>query len=101
MQNSEVKRLHDIVRHILEKIPKTRECDHQLYAFYCTMQKGHFNLEMFLNYKTFGLSSFESISRARRRVQADFPHLQDNETKKKRAEMEQKYREYYGGRTNA
>lgn len=74
-------RVKDRVAAILIKYPKTRDCDKLLFLAYC---KVHCNLDSALDgtyqgYKTWFMSGqmpkFESITRARRKIQEENPKL--------------------------
>lgn len=64
-----------IVRDILLMKPETRNSDHRLYAEYIKKVKQNPNaielIDCFINPKKNGLVSFESVSRARRRLQEE------------------------------
>ena len=49
---------------------------------------------MLHNHVIFGLPSFESITRARRKVQAEYPELKDAKAVEIRAAEEEEYREF-------
>lgn len=53
--------------------------------------------DVFLEHKEFGLPSFESITRARRKIQKLHPELVDYYTKKSRNQLEKEYKTYYVG----
>lgn len=58
------------VKEILENSPATRENDNLLYVTY--LEEYHyidFNRETFVNYERYGLPSFKSIERVRRKIQ--------------------------------
>lgn len=50
---------------------------------------------LLLDHKDYGLPTFESITRARRKVQAQFEELVSEKTKLKRKQLENEYREFY------
>ena len=52
---------------------------------------------VFLEHRELGLPSFESITRARRKLQKMYSFLLDDETKKKREKLEKEYKNYYVG----
>lgn len=89
---------YNAVRQILIENPATRDDDMLLYGAF--MAK--FNLvsydktfyDVMSNAKKWGLPSYESITRARRKVQEKEPLLQ-GERRKQRMEEEAKYHEYY------
>lgn len=86
------------VRAILLENPRTRDDDMYLYSVFLAK----FNLvrpeetfyEVMLSAKSRGLPSYESITRARRKVQEMEEYLR-GEKRKARKEQEQKYREFY------
>lgn len=58
------------VKEMLENSPATRENDNLLYVTY--LEEYHyidFNRETFANYERYGLPSFKSIERVRRKIQ--------------------------------
>jgi len=80
------------VKDILEMYPSTRSNDHELYILFFENEfNSPFTKESFLKF----MQSFESVSRARRKVQENFPELKDEDTAKIRSEMEEIYRETY------
>lgn len=87
------------VKEILEAYPNTRENDNLLYVTY--LKEYHyidFNEETFINYEQYGLPSFKSVERSRRRIQNEsgiYKASEDIEEKRKEAEHE--YRKNYGG----
>lgn len=88
----ELKTIENQVQYLLEEYPSTRQSDHDLYVQYFeTFLHKEFTKENFINQS----QSFEGISRARRRVQEQYPELKDEVTAIKRADMELKYQEYY------
>lgn len=90
-----------LVKAILEKYPETRDDDNLLWAkvleavnFDSSDMTLSFVLE---NVKRYGLPSFQTVSRARRKVQQDHPELKGTaRIQQKRKEQEQKYREFFG-----
>lgn len=94
-----MKDYYNTVRQILIENPRTRDDDMLLYSaflakfmivgvdetFYHVMQTA----------KARGIPSYESITRARRKVQEQEPMLQ-GESRKRRMEEEQRYHEHYG-----
>lgn len=68
---------------ILEECPRTRYDDmvlfYEYYERYAEIPAGNFSLyDLAYNYKGYGLPCFESIRRARQRVQSLFPYLSRN-----------------------
>lgn len=93
------------VKEILMDIPATRDCDHILYWWYVLNErKENGKLKSadfgtaFCNYKEFGLSSFASIGRARRKLQNKHPELRaDAETQEIRLNEEIEFYNTYKG----
>ena len=91
-----LKVLENIVRECLEKYPSSRKDDFILVE----MVMGKFiNTDMSfksmcLAHKELGIPSFESITRCRRKLQADNPDLYDDETMILREDEEGKFRQY-------
>ena len=103
--------LKNLVQQYLEKVPATRSDDIRLYflvaadiygdnGFNPTPGETDFmNLPIYdfvINYKYYGLPAFESVSRARRKIQENHPELCDEKTVKIRAERQEEFRDYYG-----
>ena len=86
------------VKEILENYPNTRENDNLLYVTY--IEEYHyieFSKEKFINYVEYGLPSFKSVERARRRIQNEQCSYKSSEdTENNRAESEKIYRQIYG-----
>lgn len=94
-----MKRIEPIVKELLELYPKTRDDDFYLIgSVYYTIApeiKSKSFLDIIKNHSFYGLPSFESITRARRKVQAENEELVSSKAKiRKREELE--YLEYYG-----
>lgn len=95
-----LKQLETEIKVILETLEKTRSDDMYLYQIYCTKHDcgnaDRFQL-IFLD-KNFrkenAISGFESVSRCRRKLQAKYPWLQNDEAKRKREEQIEKFKEY-------
>lgn len=89
---------YNAVRAILLENPRTRDDDMYLYSVFLAK----FNLirpeetfyEVMISAKSRGLPSYESITRARRKVQEMEEYLR-GEKRSARKEQEQKYREFY------
>ncbi len=94
-----LKRVENKVEQILRDNPKTRDDDHELIAEYYNREHPEvLNMPfryVFLGHNTLQLTSFKSIERARRKVQARFPELASKKTKLKREKLEQEYKNYY------
>lgn len=95
---------YNLVKDILEDHPDTRDDDMKLYAWACYELREETGAECRLTketsfvdalyyHKKYGLPSYESISRARRKVQEQIPNLAGNRRAKKKKEDE--YRTYY------
>ena len=106
---AKLKHTTKIVKAILEKDKKARNDDNYLYLrVVCTVANlNHIKeiyginvsqmtvLDFFLSAKALKLPGFETVRRARQKVQAKFPELSGNEeTTEARAECETVYREY-------
>lgn len=94
-----MKDYYDKVKKILEQRPETRDDDMKLYAIFVHMTVGLKPSERFYevmyNHSKYDLPSYESVTRARRKVQENEPSLQ-GEKRAKRLEMEEEYRRFYG-----
>ena len=85
------------VRELLEYNPATRENDNLLYVTY--LKEYHyidFTEVTFINYEQYGLPSFKSIERARRKIQNEQNQYKASEQiEKKRKEAEKSYIQLY------
>lgn len=93
------KQVEKTVKEILEQNEYARKDDHILYSEYLTEKSDTGILYSFLHYKELGIASFESVSRARRRVQTKYPELRaDKDTEhgrlKREAEFYSEYSKY-------
>ena len=93
------KQVEKTVKAILTERPQTRNDDHCLYYQY-VCQNGRTDgipfATAFLYYKLYDLPSFESVGRARRRVQQKCPELRgDKGTQTARETLEKEYHDYY------
>ena len=75
-----INKVHAEVERILRKYPETRNSDDVLYARLCIVTNPIICASMsfedvFRNRKAYGFPKYSSVSRARRKVQADFPEL--------------------------
>lgn len=90
---------HKTVERILEAYPSTRNSDAVLYVQLCQITNERacrmpFE-EVMLNRKAYGLPNFESVGRARRKIQAEKPWLRaDKEVEDERYENWKLAREY-------
>lgn len=96
--------LKDLVENILLKNPKTRDSDERLYLEMLRLRGFYLEPNVFVNYKSYKLPSFGSVSRARRKVQEDERKDKDIEdwklqstktVEKYRRQLEKEYRNYY------
>ena len=74
-----IKRVSDIVKDILENVPKTRNSDDELYFEVCKKINPEAMAKPFymvvLQRKAHSLPPFESVRRTRQKLQASFPEL--------------------------
>lgn len=93
------KQVEKTVKAILTECSQTRNDDHYLYYQYvcCNGRTDRVPFAtIFLCYKLYGLPSFESVSRARRKVQQKCPELRgDKGTQTARETLEKEYHDYY------
>ena len=92
-------KVEDIVYQVLKEVPEARKDDFVLVAeVYNRIQPLIFNVpfnQVMLAHKELGLPYFESISRARRRLQSIFEELRPSqEVQEARLEEQLIYREY-------
>ena len=73
----DIKTLEQEVREILESNPKARDSNEYLYGFY--LAKHGISIQsvnsFFMGFSKFGVSSFESVTRARRKIVEKNPAL--------------------------
>lgn len=101
-----LKTTHNLVKRILEQVPETRNSDVILYyrvAEHIGIMRdtdilgAPFGMVL-CDLKRLGLPSIESVGRARRKIQEQYPHLQsEKKVKKMREEQEEEYRKYSKG----
>ena len=93
-----MKNYYDKVKHILENWEQARDDDMLLYSIFLHLgkyvKKDERFYDVFPKAKERGLPSYESITRARRKVQEKEPHLRGKEYGK-RQKIEQEYHDYY------
>jgi hypothetical protein len=97
-----IKKVQDIVQHILQTEPDTRNSDDLLVTKVC----GKINEDcltlpfcvVMTNRKALGLPSLKSIDRSRRKLQRAYPELRANETVEAFRELEEEKYEAYGKR---
>lgn len=103
---SELKNLSSLVHLILEHYPQTRNSDGLLWLKVLESQAYEKEIDLrmlsvpsFLpRIKELGFSPFESVRRARQKLQATYPHLAASEPVETfRADNERAYREYARG----
>lgn len=90
-------KIKNIVLRVLEKSTEARKDDFVLFSLVCDEMgvPSNFDLRTMLNnHRLFGLPSWESVSRARRKIQAEQPELKDAEMAVIRADEEKEYREF-------
>lgn len=93
-----MKDYHNKVKSLLIEIPETRDDDMLLYGIFCYRygyvgQSSEF-MAVMTNAKRLGMPSYESITRARRKIQENYPQLRGTRHNARKAE-EEVYREYY------
>ena len=98
-----MKNYYSTVRQILIDLPETRDDDMKLYAAFCirhdyALADGNF-YEVLNTARQRGLPSYESVTRARRKVQEKEPELYGYR-RKVRQEEEKNYREFYSPKNN-
>ncbi len=97
---AKLNRIKNIVLRVLTEHEEARKDDFILLR-YVLDELGvpsNFDMRTMLhNHVIFGLPSFESITRARRRVQAENPELKDEKAVEIRAAEEKEYREFAHG----
>jgi len=89
----------NLVKDILIKNPLTRDSDPHLYIEVMMRLNPNATKMPFAmvlrNLTDLGLPLYDTVTRARRKVQAEYPELQGTERVKKfRAELEEEYKEY-------
>lgn len=98
-KSKELQTITAIVKGILEHDPDARNSDEYLYLKVCERFGGiYMNLpfwKVFLNRKKYGLPSFETCGRARRKLQEKHPELAGNSTVEAHRTMnEEVFRDY-------
>ena len=89
---------------ILERDPEARDSNERLYEKYLLSQPLHYFgdtsvTEFFRNFKKYGISSFESVTRARRKIVEKHPELGASpEVQEKRHEQQCDMWDYAKGR---
>jgi hypothetical protein len=95
----DIHKLEDVVKDVLESDASTRNSDRQLYFKVCQrLDSGvleHKLGDVLLSFNNYDMPRFESVSRARRKLQAKFPRLKaTDEIKERRLEREIMFEEY-------
>lgn len=95
----ELKRIEDKVKLILEESEICRNSDNHLFLEYiqreCPELLEYPAVDFQLHYRDFGIPTFDSISRARRKLQAEYEELRGCEDVRRwRAENETQFRRY-------
>ena len=98
-KSKELKTITAIVKDILEHDPKARNSDEYLYLKVCEKVGGmYMNLSFWnvlLHRKAYGLPPYESVGRARRKLQETHPELAGNSTvEAQRTLNEEVFRDY-------
>lgn len=94
---SKLNRIKSVVSRVLERHEEARKDDFVLFALVCDEMGVPCNFDfrtMLHEHKLFGLPSWESVSRARRKIQAEHRALTDEKTVEKRKEEEARYMEF-------
>ena len=93
-----MKNYYNVVRQIMIENPKTQDDDMFLYSVFCAkfclVKYDETFYQVMLTAKSRGLPSYESISRARRKVQENEPAL-SGKRRNQRKKEEKAYREWY------
>lgn len=89
----------NIVLKVLKSYDLARKDD--FYLYYCVCREINLNVAtidkfsyVMLNHKKLGFPSFESVTRARRKLFEKYPELKPYHVTKKREEKEEEYKEY-------
>ena len=89
----------DEIKDILELHPSARNDDFELIAIFARTH-GIYRQplsEALATWQNRQLPPFETITRARRKLQEQYPHLRANDTiRHRRAESEERHREFFG-----
>ena len=96
---SKIKKTETVVRAILEENKEARDDDFLLVALacrrFCPSIMGETFTSVLSQHKQYGLPSFESITRARRKLQANNESLRGSERMRRiRNEEEEEFRDY-------
>lgn len=95
---SRLQTIENVVLEILENSKAAREDDYVLMWLVCQKVKPELCEKPFADvmyhHKAMGLPNWESVTRARRKIQEKRPDLLSPEKARKRREEEERYREY-------
>lgn len=99
MKTRELYKLEDVVKYVLTNFEETRSDDFKLiYAVYRELDFVHTTRELFyeimMNHKEYGLPPFESITRARRKIQKNNPELANKKVQEARYNETVEYIDY-------
>lgn len=106
---SKAKELHtttDLVKGILENCPETRNSDNILYLKVCEKIGNEHGINLasisvphfFLHLKAYKLPQYETVGRARRKIQSEYPELSgDSTVTAQRMLNEEVFRDYAKG----
>lgn len=92
---------YEFVKNILERYPETRDDDMKLYIRACWLdhkciaQPSDGFYKVMYDHDKYNLPNYESITRARRKVQQNEEYLRGSRYQKRQNE-ERKYRDHYG-----
>lgn len=71
--------LENEIHSLLIRYPETRDSNEKLYAYYLMSHRTEFNvpdvIDFFLGFKKYKVSSFESVTRCRRKIVEKHPEL--------------------------
>lgn len=99
MKTKDLYKLEDVVKDVLTNFEETRADDfHLIYSVYRELDFVHTTRELFheimLNHKEYGLPPFESITRARRKIQKNHPELANKKVQVARYNETSEYIDY-------
>ena len=96
----ELKKTNDIVKYVLQRYPETRSCDDKLYIRVCEIVNEEYVTLPFCVFMThrreFGIPSFKSVERCRRKLQKAYPELCASTTVEALREIEEDIYKSYG-----
>lgn len=93
---AKINTIHNKVLHILKDNPATRADD---YVLILEVLKEYIDTDMsietlLLNHSVLGIPSIETITRARRKLQEEYPYLVDEDAKRIRKKEEKEFKDY-------